>query len=690
MRSHKVLTSAAILALLTSMLLVVPISAAPSQAGGSGSRQIPSGGTTSFQPRAAGVDGLQWPEFLTEPRDEGAAPQGANGSARAAQRHAAQFVNRSHSRRPDAGAKSPTTSALSVPVVTPSPIVSSNPGLAKSFDGLNLRDQRLANGGNQFTVEPPDQGLCVGNGYVMESVNDVLNVYSPSGASLLGVTDLNTFYGYPAQFDRTTGLQGPFVTDPSCLFDSDTHRWFHVVLTLDVFPDTGDFTGKNHLDLAVSNSANPLGTWTIYRLPVQDDGTQGTPNHHCLPGPPVGPGHHRPTNPRACIGDYPHIGADANGFYITTNEYPLFPPTGFHAAQIYAFSKRALAAGAPSVTVTQFDTIGAVGGQPGFTVWPAQSPPGSFSNEEGGTEYFLSSNAAEEATGVPGGGFSDKLIVWALTNTKSLDKSQPDLDLSNRILNAETYGIPPKSEQKPGDIPLGQCINDTTIPTPFGPGCWQYFFIEEPAHDEVESHLDSNDSRMQQVWFANGKLFGALDTIVNVGGEDKAGIAYFIVTPSVDDGPHDSAVLNAQIAKQGYVAVRNNNVTYPAIATLENGNGIMAFTLVGERYYPSAAYAPINTTNGTGDVHVAAAGAGPSDGFTSYKAFVGDPPRTRWGDYGAAVVDGNSIWIASEYIGQTCTLAQYLRDTAASPLFSCRRTRVALGNWGTRISRVNP
>jgi hypothetical protein len=683
MRSHKVLTSAAILALLTSMLLIVPISAAPSQSGGSGSRQIPSGGTTSFQPRAEGVDGLQWPEFATEPREEEGALQGAKGSARAAQRHAAQPVNRSYSRRPDARAKTPTTSALSVPVVSPSPIASSNPGLTKSFDGLNLRQQRLANGGNQFTVEPPDQGLCVGNGYVLETVNDVLNVYSPSGASLLGVTDLNTFYGYPAQFDRTTGLQGPFVTDPSCLFDSKTRRWFHVVLTLEVNPTTGAFLGPNHLDIAVSNSANPLGNWTIYRLPVQDDGTEGTPDHNC-PLRNDGTGH------GPCIGDYPHIGADKNGFYITTNEYAFFPDNIFIAAQVYAFSKQALAANAASVTVTQFDTRGAVGGQPGFTVWPATSPADSFSNEEGGTEYFLSSNAAEEATGVPGGGFSDKLIVWALTNTRSLNRSVPQLDLSNTILNAETYGIPPKSEQKPGPIPLGECINDTTIPTPFGPGCWQFLFVAEPAHDEVESHLDSNDSRMQQVWFANGKLFGALDTIVNVGGEDKAGIAYFIVKPSVDDGPHDTTVLKAKIAKQGYVAVRNNNVTYPAIATLENGKGIMAFTLVGERYYPSAAYAPIDATHGAGDVHIAAAGLGPDDGFTSYKAFVGDPPRTRWGDYGAAVVDGNSIWIASEYIGQTCTLAQYVTDTADSPLFSCGRTRVALGNWGTRISRLKP
>src|SRR5690349_4862342 len=45
--------------------------------------------------------------------------------------------------------------------------------LNASFEGLNLYQQRYARGGNQFTVEPPDQALCVGNGYVVEAVNDV-------------------------------------------------------------------------------------------------------------------------------------------------------------------------------------------------------------------------------------------------------------------------------------------------------------------------------------------------------------------------------------------------------------------------------------------------------------------------------------------------------------------------------------
>src|SRR3954471_16261287 len=53
----------------------------------------------------------------------------------------------------------------------------SNPKFNSGFEGLNLYQQRYARGGNQFSVEPPDQGMCAGNGYVVEAVNDVLNVY---------------------------------------------------------------------------------------------------------------------------------------------------------------------------------------------------------------------------------------------------------------------------------------------------------------------------------------------------------------------------------------------------------------------------------------------------------------------------------------------------------------------------------
>lgn len=684
MKFRKTFTFLSTLVMLVSVTSVLPAGAAPNDQAGDTPyiRQISSSITTSFPAgnSVSELNGVQMPEIRSGVRATEEAAAQSSGIFEGNTDH--PMVDRSESREhkdKDREDNYHKHGPLTSPWVRSSKVVNSNPGLFASFNGLNHPDQRLANGGNQFSVEPPDQGLCVGNGYVMETVNTVMNVFDTDGNSLTGVIDLNSFYGYPAQIDRTNIIYGPFITDPSCYYDPDTQRWFHVVLTLDLDPSTGDFLGPNHLDIAVSTSDDPTGSWVVYKLPVQNDGTDGTPNHNCVGGP--------------CIGDYPHIGADKYGFYITTNEYDFFGPN-YKSAQVYAFPKAQLAANASTVTVVEFDTTGAVksrtGRQPGFTVWPAFSPASKYNTKAGGTEFFLSSNAGEEANGVPGGGFSNELIVWALTNTKSLNSNSPHLTLRNKVIRSEVYGIPPKSDQKSGDIPLAECVNDTTLPTPFGPGCWQLFFVSEPVHDAVLSPLDSNDTRMQQVWYAQGKLWGALDTVVTVHGQERAGIAYFVVNPKVTNR---SGRLSANIQKQGYVAVKDNNVIYPAIAVLPNGKGIMAFTLVGEDHYPSAAYVSINK-RGTGKVHVAAAGLGPQDGFSEYNAFASSGvARPRWGDYGAAVTDGRNIWIASEYIAQTCTYAEYtagVSETSFGAFGSCDGTRTSLGNWATRISGVKP
>lgn len=131
-----------------------------------------------------------------------------------------------------------------------------------------------------------------------------------------------------------------------------------------------------------------------------------------------------------------------------------------------------------------------------------------------------------------------------------------------------------------------------------------------------------------------------------------------------------------------------NNLNYPALAVNPSGRGAMAFTVVGPDYFPSAGYTSMDAKIGAGDIHLAAAGAGPQDGFSEYIPLSQNSLRRirpRWGDYGAAVVDGNDIWIASEYIGQTCTFTEYL----ATPFGTCNETRGALGNWGTRISKLN-
>jgi hypothetical protein len=254
--------------------------------------------------------------------------------------------------------------------------------------------------------------------------------------------------------------------------------------------------------------------------------------------------------------------------------------------------------------------------------------------------------------------------------------------LTDGVVRVRSYGVPPPASQKPGPIPLADCLNDTTLPTPAGPGCWRLLLDEEPAHAEVLARLDSGDSRMQQIVFTGGKLYAALDTVVNVGGDDRAGIAYYVIRPSAGPGS-----VSGLVQLDGKLAVANNNVSFPAIAALPTGAAVMAFTLVGADHHPSAAYVTIDEVLGAGPIHVAAEGVGPQDGFTGYAAFSTlDPLRARWGNYGAAAVDGDAIWIASEYIAQTCTFAEYV----AEPFGSCGDTRASLGNWATRISKIVP
>jgi hypothetical protein len=198
---------------------------------------------------------------------------------------------------------------------------------------------------------------------------------------------------------------------------------------------------------------------------------------------------------------------------------------------------------------------------------------------------------------------------------------------------------------------------------------------------------------MQQVMYANGRVWGALDTALNPdNGPQRAGIAWYIVNP-----------VAPKIVLQGYLGAAGHDFTYPAVAVTPSGRGVLAFTATGDALNPSAAFAPIDASVGVGPWNVVTGGEGATqdDGFTSYKSQVGNPPRTRWGDYGSAAVDGNSIWIASEYIAHACNYTTwggrfFGAATGDNKLGTCAPSpgaagpRAALGNWSTRISKLTP
>lgn len=531
--------------------------------------------------------------------------------------------------------------AAQVPTPSGNSIVS---GSFSGFEGLTEFDQAYVvfagvNGVNG-ELEPPDQALAVGNGFVLEAVNDAIAAYDTSG-NLLAAEALNPFFEQSpvATIDPKTGAIlsfGQFLSDPRILFDASAGRFFVSVVEIDLDPATGNFlpasVAKSHFLFAVSLDANPLDGFNVFSLDTTNDGDArfGT----C-----------------PCFGDQPLVGFDANGYYVSTNAYAL-PPGPFRGAQLYAFSKAALEATPPSgtpVIVTAAQHFGNLNQAEtvGFSIQPAFVPAGgSFVSDNGGTEYFVSSLDNQR--------LDNRLTVWAMMNTSSLNTATPDVTLVNDVIDTETYGQPPATRQQPGPTPFLDLLATT---------------LHIKNH---ESLLADNDARLQQVTLANGMLWTSIPTVVKTPqGPVRAGAAWFILSPSVSGG-----TLTASVFNQGYVAInspKQNSVLFPAVGVNAAGKAVIAFSIAGEDFFPSAAYAVLDAANGAGPIVISFPGVAPDDGFSGYFPYafrVG-----RWGDYSWAVSDeAGNIWMGAEVI------------PAKSPL----ETFVPFANWGTFITTVTP
>jgi hypothetical protein len=487
--------------------------------------------------------------------------------------------------RPLASAATPPMNSLSI--VPPAGVT--------GFNAVSHLDMRDSNNGNQFSIEPPSPSVAVGNGYVLEGVNDAVQIFNNSGTPALStVLSSNQFFGLAPAINRTTGVNGVYLTDMRVFFDSGINRWFVVQRTQDN-DVLGNELNSSHLYIAVSQSGDPTANYNIYLMDTTN------PNH---PGCP-------------CIDDYPQIGADQYGFHIAWNEYNA-PSLEFVDAAILTLSKAALTSGASSPAAVQFIVPYVTGFE--FAIQPATTPPGASNYlASGGLEYFVSSSHSF--------GIANEVALWAMYNTSSLGalspNATPSMTLTQVAVPSLAYEDPDVAEQQPGPTPLGTSLGDPL------------------------EYLDGGDPRVQSLSYAGGSLYLTLQTGVNdQNGNWVVGGAYIVLSPTFRSG-----VLAAKTVNQGYLLVNDNHLLRPEIAVNAQGVGAIAVTLVGVDWYPSAALIPFAVVSTPTTIQVAAAGALPEDGFSGYVAEGGDGVA-RWGDYNSAIAasDG-SIWMAVEYIG---------------------------------------
>lgn len=488
-------------------------------------------------------------------------------------------------------------------------------GSSFTVNGLDNSDNNLVNGGD---LEPPDQGLCAGDGQLLEVINLVFAVYDQKGNKISSDVAANAFFGVGANF-----VVGDVLSDPRCYYDQRSQHWFVTITDIEDFGYISGGEGRSYVLIAVSDGPDLFGNFNLYAIDTTDDGLNGTPaNPGCLPYTFEG-----------CFGDQPLLGADEYGFYVSTNEFGLVTPY-FNGAQIYAMSKTDLESGVYP-TFVHLGNLTIAGGV-AASVHPAQSPAVNPSEANAGTEFFLNT--------LNFNGTSDNRIgVWALTNTSSLN-STPSLSLQNLVLKVKPYSEPGAAQQKVGPYPQGQSYGDP------------------------EESLDADDNRMQQVYHSGGQLFSAITTTLYDGSEFIDGVEWFIVNPSFSK----SGVLGASLSGNNYLSVKGQNLIYPAVAVdAGEDSGAMVFTLVGPKYYPSAAFVRFDSKGPKGNVNVLALGADPDDGFSGYYFVPSNVQLAgRWGDYSAAVADGKNIFIATEYISGGP------RDTYV--------------NWATSISEIAP
>ena len=490
-----------------------------------------------------------------------------------------------------------------VPSLTVSPVFTGT-----GFNGLTHFDQRNSNHGNQFSIEPPNPSIAVGNGLVLEGVNNAIQVYSASGSPLLPqAVSSNQVFGLLPAINRTTNVRGPSLTDMRVFFDQGISRWFILQRSLDS-DSFGNPLSTSHIYMAVSQTADPTGTYNIYSMDTTNAANPGCP----------------------CLSDYPQIGADQYGFYVSANEYSI-AFSQFVDVPILAVSKTSLAAGVTLPSAYRVIIHKSSGYE--FTVHPATTPPNaSYFVGSNGLEYFVSSNQSSGSA----------LAVWSLSNTSSLDSASPSLMLSLFIAPTLAYVAPDVATQRPGPLPYGSTLHP--------PG--------------LLAKIDGGDSRVQSVAYSGGRLYVTLGTVVvDETSHNFVGGAYVILSPTFRRG------LSAFTLRQGYLRVSNNNLLRPAIAVNPQGQGAIVATLVGPDYYPSVAFLPIDTFSTSSTLQIAAPGFSPEDGFTGYpdNGF-STTGIARWGDYSAAVAGSDgSIWMTTEYIPNA--------------------PRTDFANWGTFLIR---
>jgi len=262
-----------------------------------------------------------------------------------------------------------------------------------NFNGTSSRDSQFTNYNLEF--EPPDQGVCEANGFVLESVNSAYRIYRTNGKSIRGPFNINDLFNVGGK---------EFTSDPRCWYDRATTTWFSTILFLN---DTGTV---GTVLIAVRHARDPLGLWNIFSIDATDLGGRGCP----------------------CFGDQPRIGIDQQNLYITADQFSIQGPQ-FDGAELWVIDKAGLIATHPTVKFAHFAHLRIAGHS-------TLAPQPALSLSTPHAEFMLSSLDFAHAG-------DNRLGLWAITDRAAVAAGGLPT-VSSIVIRSEAYANPPKPPQK--------------------------------------------------------------------------------------------------------------------------------------------------------------------------------------------------------------------------------------------------
>ena len=403
----------------------------------------------------------------------------------------------------------------------------SNSGtLLQKFNGTSSLDSAKTNFGAEF--EPPDQGLCVGNGFVVEPVNSAYNIYRTNGTKIAGPFNVNRLFN--------DGFK-QFTSDPRCYFDKSTNTWFAIIL----FINSKSTIGR--IDLSVNTTGDPTTPWTTYRIDGTDLGGPGCP----------------------CFGDQPRLGIDQYNVYISTDEFSILGPQ-FNGPQLYAVSKSDLVALSNAVHFVHFGNL-SMGGTVPFSVQPA------ITNGASNAEYFMNSLD-------PNGTFDNRIGVWAMTNRQIVSKGGVP-KLSSIVIASEPYGLPPKAIQKGATSTLDSGDDRMQQVQYINGNLWGELTTGVTIPNDPAQRAGAAWFKVQPQLDASGKLINRAK-IANQG--YVVSLGNYLIYPAIQASPNGTAAIVMTLTGSNYfpsvvyTKLQQNGNAFGAIHIALNGTGPYSLT----------------------------------------------------------------------------------------------------------------